>query len=487
MTAFSYGGRGRGGPGGADFGDGLILGPGSGRGRPQPQQGGGQRLIIPGQRGPAPGAPGRLVIPDQQQQGTFGGPGSALDVGDSVTTPTPPNRYRPPAGFMDENLQEDVTANMDPNEMLNRLRARAGKWHQLAKFLPSLHKQGFDSSIVDEATGITPALQDRWMVAGTVHESLRLSGQMSPEMLETFDQRGEYQLYPFRFLGLEARVAAAKYIVEKGLEPDMCDILARSMKEWERRVSERVGFTDHPGDCLAFKYFRDALEMRRKEEVVEKVEKGLAVAVTDGARARLREVLEEEEEGTESGPATTTASLMILRLNPEELGFRPLVVLGRLGEVEAGGVEAAPKATQQGAFSTFTISGAGASHTWVALPQWRALTLAKHPVALEIADCAAVKEVLLGTKAKTDEDRKRLSGPGLLVLDKEPTPADRAVEEAFYLAPRPDSGSGRLMLVDGQRLRQAGATAVATVLFLARPPQREAMQAAAETANLLQV
>ena len=36
-----------------------------------------------------------------------------------------------------------------------------------------------------------------------------------------------------------------------------CDVLARSMKEWERRPSERSGFSDHPGDCLAFKYLRD--------------------------------------------------------------------------------------------------------------------------------------------------------------------------------------------------------------------------------------
>lgn len=37
----------------------------------------------------------------------------------------------------------------------------------------------------------------------------------------------------------------------------MCDVLARSMKEWERRPSERSGFSFAPGDCLAFKYLRD--------------------------------------------------------------------------------------------------------------------------------------------------------------------------------------------------------------------------------------
>jgi hypothetical protein len=29
------------------------------------------------------------------------------------------------------------------------------------------------------------------------------------------------------------------------------------MKEWDRRPSERQGFNDGPGDCLAFKFLRD--------------------------------------------------------------------------------------------------------------------------------------------------------------------------------------------------------------------------------------
>jgi hypothetical protein len=36
-----------------------------------------------------------------------------------------------------------------------------------------------------------------------------------------------------------------------------CDGLARAMKEWERRLGERTGFDDSPGDCMAFKHLRD--------------------------------------------------------------------------------------------------------------------------------------------------------------------------------------------------------------------------------------
>jgi hypothetical protein len=54
---------------------------------------------------------------------------------------------------------------MTPDEMLGKLRSRAGKWHNLAKMLPYLYRQGYDSSVVDQMTGITPAVQvksDLW-------------------------------------------------------------------------------------------------------------------------------------------------------------------------------------------------------------------------------------------------------------------------------------------------------------------------------------
>jgi len=34
-------------------------------------------------------------------------------------------------------------------------------------------------------------------------------------------------------------------------------VLARAVKEHERRKGDTQGFTAHPGDCLAFKHYRD--------------------------------------------------------------------------------------------------------------------------------------------------------------------------------------------------------------------------------------
>lgn len=88
--------------------------------------------------------------------------------------------------------------------------------------------------------------------------------------------------------------------------------------------------------------------------------------------------------------------------------------------VQIDDLQAAPRASQGGAFGMFTIEPAdadasagsssaastsgrrasAAASSWVALPMWRALAMARQPVGLMLKDCAAVQAVLAGSKAK---------------------------------------------------------------------------------------
>ncbi len=43
----------------------------------------------------------------------------------------------------------------------------------------------------------------------------------------------------------------------------MAALLARSMKEHERRAGDGLGFSLDSGDCLAFKYYRDVRRLLR--------------------------------------------------------------------------------------------------------------------------------------------------------------------------------------------------------------------------------
>lgn len=45
-------------------------------------------------------------------------------------------------------------------------------------------------------------------------------------------------------------------------------MLARAMKEWDRRPLERSGFDSSAGDCLAFKYMRDVRRRRGERSLL---------------------------------------------------------------------------------------------------------------------------------------------------------------------------------------------------------------------------
>lgn len=181
----------------------LILGP---NGRPQ-------------QPSKAPG-PGSLILPGQYNQG---GRSQRSPMGlentpsDSAAGPLP-NKYRPPPGFMNDDVQDSALAQADPQQLLSKLRAQSGHWHDLAKCLPILYRKGFDTSKIAEITGVDPVEQNRWVVAGTVYDSLVATGKVEPDILQQFDNGGDHLLYHFRFLPAERRAAAAKYIVANALD-----------------------------------------------------------------------------------------------------------------------------------------------------------------------------------------------------------------------------------------------------------------------------
>jgi hypothetical protein len=119
---------------------------------------------------------------------------------------------------MNETVQDPALVATDPQEMLNKLRAHGGVWHSLAKFLPVLYAKGFDTNTIAEITGVNPVDQNRWVVAGTVYDSIVSTGQVEQAQLGYFDLDGDALLYHFRFLPAERRAAAASYIVANQLD-----------------------------------------------------------------------------------------------------------------------------------------------------------------------------------------------------------------------------------------------------------------------------
>ena len=339
------------------------------------------------------------------------------------------------------------------------MRARGGHWRTLAGLLPGLARSGVDAMAVEVETGVERATQALWATAAQVHSSLK--SDLHADALSAFDgaDSGPATLNELRNLARDVRAAAALYLAEKGVDPAAAATLARAHREWDRRPVERAGFSNTPGDVLAFKHFRDAAECRREGAKEAALKKGVAVADTDAARARLAEL------STEAIPRVETTvdapPLTVTRLARTDTQIMPVGVVGAaLGAATAGDVATAPTSATSGPFSAF--GGGGSGERWVSLPAWAALARAGDPVAVPIPDCASVSAIIAALGADTPAAVAALKGPGLLIVDRKPRGGTAAPSPAVLVE---TMSGGPLEIV----ARRDGATAA--VLYVLRPPK----------------
>ncbi len=451
---------------------GLLGGPmgpsGNGGGVQRPQ-----KLVIPGEQGPRQGGP-KLVLPGKRGPPSGGNPPSPSNAGPIPQAPAQPGGYsnfRPPPGFMDDGGEADgALESLSTQEMLDRLQQTRGYWHELATYLPKLQREGIDGSIVEEMSGVDRRTQNMWVNSSIVYKSLKKSGEMSEQSLAYFDQEGgERLLHELRFLSVEQRVAAAIYIVEQQMDDRESTLLAKSVKEHERRKGENEGFTGSPADCMAYKHYRDALENKRGDQVAEYIKRGLAVAESNGAREALEELaasVELEVENKASG--IDEVKLISVRLLKEETGYKPIPVVGNLATLDPAVVAGAPKAATQGVFSKFALPTEASSHSydWVPIPSWSATATASRPVAIEVTNCAKLHAMRVTSGVSNDRDAIKIQGEGLVVAD-----IDTVFDDAtsYYVA-QDAEGSFDLLTLDAI---PNPSTIVGKVILLCRPPARQ--------------
>lgn len=192
--------------------------PGSGPGNPRQRPPG---LIIPGQ---SSSKPGKLFLPGQQ-------PAQNQPPMESPDLQEPRKRFRPPPGYLsktEESGDEAVAAEaataaasqgLSVEDMLKKLETGAEKWYLLARYVDVLVGEGMDANVVEEMAGLTKAEQNCMAVAADVRMSLERDREVSEEVMEYYEVAGvQRKLYALRFLTGKARVRAAEYIAEKGLD-----------------------------------------------------------------------------------------------------------------------------------------------------------------------------------------------------------------------------------------------------------------------------
>ena len=113
------------------------------------------RLIVPGSR-PTPSPFAKPLVPTEPQ-----------DAQGKRT-------YRPPMGYFVQTKDRDAAAvdETDEEAMIQRLNAGAGRWYELAAYIPRLNVAGYDAYLIEQLAGIAKREQDILVTAASVRQSI---------------------------------------------------------------------------------------------------------------------------------------------------------------------------------------------------------------------------------------------------------------------------------------------------------------------------
>eukprot|EP00245_Coleochaete_scutata_P002970 TRINITY_DN14226_c0_g1_i1.p1 TRINITY_DN14226_c0_g1~~TRINITY_DN14226_c0_g1_i1.p1 ORF type:complete len:487 (+),score=78.78 TRINITY_DN14226_c0_g1_i1:98-1462(+) len=339
-----------------------------------------------------------------------------------------------------------------PDEHMEVLRDRRGQWYEFAPLLSGLYRLGYTSQMLDEATGLTSIEQNTLIVGAQVYGTLKES-ELAEDTLAYFEVSDPLLLYELRVLSVSQRKVAAEYVRQQRMDGKAVKELSRAIKDHERMRGKpgRDAFSTEPGDCLAFAYYRNAKECRRLEERTSMAEKGIALAVTDSARAKLATVLNPNAPVSE----VDRGLMQVLRLTIEETNPRVIPVAGRLSEASPTDLLSAPAPDPRGPYRIFTSP---ANCSWVALPSYSPITKAASPAALTL-NSATELPPKIAVQGRKDE-------PILLVVDR--ADVDNIFPEHYYVMS--SKGGQGLSLLGGSQVKESEDKVLARVLLALRPP-----------------
>jgi hypothetical protein len=269
--------------------------------------------------------------------------------------------------------QETSQNEADIRELIARLRRKEGNWVEWGDACNTLQKSGYNSQTIFEETGFEPVHQNQVIVGAAVYQSMINAG-LGEAASSHFGRKGSDILYELRVLTKPERVAAADFIVECQLDADDAKELAKAMKDWSRMRQAPEGFSQHPGDIVAYQCWKVARQQKDLQERSRSIAKGLRLARTQTARQQLEKLLTDFT----VVPKRPAPILPIYRLESQEELPRILPVVGQM-PLTASELKAVPLVEEMGPFKMVKFSGMGA---WVAIPGWQAVMNAEDPVAM---------------------------------------------------------------------------------------------------------
>jgi hypothetical protein len=256
-------------------------------------------------------------------------------------------------------------------EVLRSLRRKEGNWVAWGQACQQLQKAGYTPQQIFEATGFEPIQQNQVIVGSQVYHSIATGGAAA-EVLSRFEQSGSDTLYAFRILTQAERVAAATLVVEKGIDSEGAQEVAKALKDFSRLAKAPEEFSSYPNDAVAFHYWNLARQQADLQSRSRLIAQGLRFAQSEPARQRIEKLLTDFTV-TRSRPAPR---LPFYRLESADEQPRVLPVVGKL-PLTAADLQAVPLVEAEGSFQLVKFAGTGA---WVALPGWQVVLNAEDPV-----------------------------------------------------------------------------------------------------------
>jgi hypothetical protein len=181
-------------------------------------------------------------------------------------------------------------------------------------------------------------------------------------------------LYELRVLNHQQRAIAAQVAKDKNLEFDGAKELAKAIQHFARLPQIPDGFTEHPGDAVAYQAWRAAKQKKDLQDRTRLIAKGLKFAHSESARAKVEQLLSD----LTASPAKAAPLLPLYRYEDDNDVPHLIPVAGTIPlEVSALQQVAAIKLEEP-----FNVVQVTEPTTLVPLPCWQSVLTAIDPVVI---------------------------------------------------------------------------------------------------------
>jgi hypothetical protein len=262
---------------------------------------------------------------------------------------------------------------IDTEALLLMLRRKESNWVEWGKACQQLQKSKLTPQEIFEATGFEPIHQNQIMVGAQVFDSMTSVG-VTPATQAHYQRQGSDSLYELRILSQEDRAVTADYLHNRSIDSVGSKEVAKAFKEFSYMRQPPDGFTHHPGDAMAYQYWRYVKQQVDLTEKTRLIARGLMFAETQSARSQLEKLLME----LSAPPKRTAPALPIYRLEADDELPRTIPLAG-IFPIDSSLLADVPKIAATGSFQIIKTNWAGG---WVTFPGWGVLCQAEDPIAI---------------------------------------------------------------------------------------------------------